>query len=81
MGLGFARQECWSGLPFPFPGDLSDPGIEPMSPALAGRFFTTEPPERSPYKPLGNTKYQLILIKMNGRLRCYYFLNAFILFI
>ena len=41
------RQECWSGLPFPSPGDLSDPGTEPtfpVSPALAGRFFTTEPP-------------------------------------
>ena len=42
--MGFSRQECWSGLPFPSPGDLPDPRIEPMSPALAGRFFTTEPP-------------------------------------
>ena len=33
-----------SGLPFPFPRDLPNPEIEPMSPALAGRFFTTEPP-------------------------------------
>ena len=32
--MGFSRQECWSGLPFPSPGDLSDPGIEPRSPAL-----------------------------------------------
>ena len=39
--MGFPRQEYWSGLPFPSPGDLPDPGIEPMSPALAGRFFTT----------------------------------------
>ena len=41
---GISRQEYWSGLPFPFPGDLPNPGIEPMSlvsPALAGRFFTT----------------------------------------
>ena len=41
---GFSRQEYWSGLPCPPPGDLPDPGIEPvpiMSPALAGRFFTT----------------------------------------
>ena len=41
-----ARQEYWSGLPFPTSGDLSKPGIEPVSlasPALAGRFFTTEP--------------------------------------
>ena len=32
--MGFSRQEYWSGLPFPSPGDLPDPGIEPMSPAL-----------------------------------------------
>ena len=41
-GMGFPRQEYWSGLPFPLPGDLPDPGIEPMSPELAGGFFTTE---------------------------------------
>ena len=40
--MGFPRQEYRSGLPFPSPGDLPDPGIEPESPALAGRFFTTE---------------------------------------
>ena len=42
--MGFNRQEYWSGLPFPPPGDLSDPGIELLSltfPALAGSFFTT----------------------------------------
>ena len=41
--MGFPRQEYWSGLPFPSPGDLPDPGIESvshMSPALAGRFST-----------------------------------------
>ena len=32
--MGFSRQEYWSGLPFPFPGDLPDPGIKPGSPAL-----------------------------------------------
>jgi len=41
--MGFPRQGYWSGLPFPSPGDLPDPGIEHTSPALAaGRFFTTE---------------------------------------
>ena len=40
----FSRQEFWSGLPFPSSGDLSNPGIEPKSPALAGRFFDTESP-------------------------------------
>ena len=39
--LGFPRQEYWSGLPFRSPGDLSNPGIQPGSSALAGRFFTT----------------------------------------
>ena len=42
--VGFPRQEYWSKLPFPSPGDLSDPGSEPESPALADGFFTTEPP-------------------------------------
>ena len=46
LSMGFPRQEYWSGLPFPPPGDLPDPGIEPVSPALAGRFFTPEPPEK-----------------------------------
>ena len=43
LSMGFPRQEYWSGLPFPSPEDLPDPGIEPTSPApptLAGRFFT-----------------------------------------
>ena len=41
--MDFSRQEYWSGLPFPCPGDLPDPEIEARSPLLAGRFFTTEP--------------------------------------
>ena len=44
LSMGFSRQEYWSELPFPPPGDLPDPGLEPESPALASRFFTTEPP-------------------------------------
>ena len=44
LSVGFSRQEYWSGLPFPFPGDLPHPGTEPMYPALAGKFFTTGPP-------------------------------------
>ena len=43
--MGCPRQEYWSGLPFPPPGDLPDPGIEPVSPAspaLTGGFFTTD---------------------------------------
>ena len=44
LSMGFSRQEYWSGLPFPSPGELLAPGIEPtplMSPALAGRFCAT----------------------------------------
>ena len=44
LSMGFPRQEYWSGLSFPSPGDLPNPGIKPMSPALAGGFFTTELP-------------------------------------
>ena len=42
LSVGFPRQEYWSGLPFLTPRDLPNPGIEPMSPALAGECFTTE---------------------------------------
>ena len=42
LSMGFPRQEYWSGLPVLSPGDLPDPGIEPVSLALAGGFFTTE---------------------------------------
>ena len=52
--MGFSRLEYWSGLPFPTPGDLPNPGIEqtsPVAPALAGRFFTTAPPGKSDLVP------------------------------
>ena len=42
--ITFFRHEYWNGLPFPPPGDLPNPGVEPVSPALADAFFTTEPP-------------------------------------
>ena len=42
--MGFSRQECWSGLPFPSPGDLRDPGVEPRSPALQADALPSEPP-------------------------------------
>ena len=43
LSMGFSRQEYWSGLPFPFPGGLPDPGIEPRSPALEADILTSEP--------------------------------------
>ena len=44
--MGFSRQEYWSGLPFPSPGDLPDPGIEPRSPTLWADALTSEPPRK-----------------------------------
>ena len=44
LSVGFPRQEYWSGLPVPSPGDLPDSGIKPGSPALAGGYFTAELP-------------------------------------
>ena len=50
LSMGFSRKEYQSGLPFPPPGALSHPGIEPRSPALAGGFFTL--------RHMGNTHYK-----------------------
>ena len=56
LSMGFPRQEYRSGYPFPSPGDLPNPGIKPTSPALAGEFFTSEPPG----KPNNNSTYLII---------------------
>ena len=53
LSMGFSRQEHWSGLPLPFPGDLPHPGIEPRSPALGADSLPSEPPR----KPLAKLKY------------------------
>ena len=45
--MGFSRQEYWSGLPFPSPGDLPDPGIEPRCPALQADALPSEPPGKT----------------------------------
>ena len=47
LSMGFSRQEYWSGLPFPFPGDLPDLGIEPRSPALQADSLPSESPGKS----------------------------------
>ena len=44
LSMGFSRQEYWSGLPFPSPGHLPEPGIEPGSPALQADSLVSEPP-------------------------------------
>ena len=61
LSMGFPRQEYWSGLPFPSPGDLPEPGIKHAYPALqvgphiAGGFFTTEPPGKPKTAMMYNT--------------------------
>ena len=55
LSVGSSRQEYWSGLPFPSPGDLPDPGIEPRSPALQADALTSELPGKL------NTKELLLL--------------------
>jgi len=44
LSMGFSRKEYWSGVPFPSPGDLHDPGIEPRSPVLQADALPSEPP-------------------------------------
>ena len=57
--MKLSRQECWSVLPCPSPGDLPYPGTEPTSPALVGRFFITQPP--------GKPHWKILLRKRNGK--------------
>ena len=61
--MGFSRQEYWSGLPFPSPGDLPNPGIEPVAPAafpvLAEGFFTAEPLGKPPEERQEYTEVEL----------------------
>ena len=59
LSMGFSRQEYWSELPFPTPGVLSDPRIEPaspVSPALAGGLFTTVQPGKPIFSPYPSNK-------------------------
>ena len=60
LSMVFSRQEYWSGLPFPSPGDLPDPGIEPGSPAFQVDALTSEPPG----KPIIINIYLYILVFM-----------------
>ena len=65
LSVEFSRQEYWSGLPFPAPGDLPAPGVEPMSlssPALAGEFFTTAPPGKPERTLLGENWRMVALL-------------------
>ena len=66
LSMEFSKQEYWSGLPFPIPGDLPDLGVKPMSLALAGEFFTTEPSGK-PIKFLEVFKVIFILYVCNKK--------------
>ena len=65
IGPGFSRQEYWSGLPFPSPGYLPNPGIEPGSPALEADALTSEPPGKPEKFNLPRLNQEEIEIKNN----------------
>ena len=78
LSMGFSRQEYWSGLPCPLPGDLSDPGIKPMSlmcPTLAVGFFTTNATWEGPLCCVfcTNTKFYInyITVKNKEKRKCF----------
>ena len=57
LSVGFSRQEYWSGLPFPSPGDFSHPGIKPGSPVLQAISLLSKPPGQPQVEPKSNGKY------------------------
>ena len=62
--MGFSRQEYWSGLPFPSPGDLPDSGVKPRSPALQADVLISEPPGKPPkIIKLEDKNFQTTIIK------------------
>ena len=69
LSMGFSRQEYRSGLPFPSPGDLPDPGIEPRSPALQADALTSEPPGKPNTEPLAkiHEPYSSTMKTKNGQ--------------
>ena len=79
LSMGFSRQEYYSGLPCPPPGDLPDPGIEPeslMSPALVSRFFTTSALIATTYFLISLSLHPLMFLKsllLMGKARCLIF--------
>ena len=62
LSMEFSRQECWSGLSCPPPGDLPDPGIKPGSPPLQSDSLSSEPPE----KPVGSTRLYILTQKFSA---------------
>ena len=71
--MGFSREEYWSGLPCPPPGDLPDPGIEAaslMCPALAGRIFTTSATWEAPLHWYSPSKYFICIKTIPNKKKC-----------
>ena len=75
--VGYPRQECWSGLPFPSPRDLPDPGIRPRSPVFAGGLFISEPPGEawirdtlSEKSKMQSSTYTMVEIKRGRQYSC-----------
>ena len=60
LSMGFPRQEYWSELLFPSPGDLLNPGIEPLPPSLASGFFTTEPSREARFPESGDISQHIL---------------------
>ena len=83
LSVGFSRHEYWSGLLFPTPGDLSDPGIEPLSleaPASAGGFFTTSATWDTPIelaKKFIRVFYHILRISLQSKISLYCLRVAF----
>ena len=82
LSRGFSRQEYWTGLPFPPPGDLPNPGIEPSSPALAGGFFFTAEPPGSFQDPDGSepglcSRVWILLHQLPAGMPCIHFFSCY----
>ena len=71
LSMRFSRQEYWSGLPFPSPGDLSDPGIEPKSPSLQADALPSEPPG----KPIQYCRFSLVIYFIHSSIYIYVYPN------
>ena len=71
LSMGLSRQESWSGLPFPSPGDLPDPGIEPWSPALLADSLPPEPPGKYSYTTDTDISYISISRRYNAGFKYY----------
>ena len=78
LSMEFSRQRYWSRLPFPSPGDITNPGIKPRSPEMASRFSTTEPPGKPFTHPELANKYMYMYIYMCVYIYIYTYILCYI---